>query len=80
MPSGIRSRRPLSNRSTHFRNRCRGVDLGVQHPSDMFVFLVICKERLPVIESLMVSRQHDIEKRQGTRLHLCFAESTEIGS
>jgi hypothetical protein len=58
MPSGISPRRALSNRSTHFRNRCRGVNLGIQDSSDMCVFLVICKERLPVIKSLVVSTPH----------------------
>jgi hypothetical protein len=58
MPSSISPRRALSNRSTHFRNRCRGVDFGIQNSSDMFVFLVICEECLPVIESLVVSTPH----------------------
>ena len=58
MPSSISPRRALSNRSTHFRNRCRGVNLGIQDASDMFVFLVIREERLPVIESLVVSTPH----------------------
>ena len=58
MPSGISPRRSLSNRSTHFWNRCRGVNLGIQDASDMFVFLVIREERLPVIESLLVSTPH----------------------
>jgi hypothetical protein len=58
MPSSISPRRSLSNRSTHFWNGCRGVNLGIQDSSDMFVFLVICEERLPVIKSLLVSHPH----------------------
>jgi hypothetical protein len=80
MPSSISSRRALSNRSTHFRNRRGGVDLGIQDASDMFVFLVVRKECLPVIESLLVSPRRYIRQHQGTCLHLCFAESTKIRS
>jgi hypothetical protein len=65
MPSSISPRRSLSNRSTHFWNGCRGVNFGIQNSSDMFVFLVICKERLPVIESLLVSHPNVYNRALG---------------
>jgi hypothetical protein len=55
VPSSICPRSNLSSWSTHFRNRCGGINLWIQNSSDMFVIFVICKEGLPVIQCLPIS-------------------------
>jgi hypothetical protein len=79
MPSSIGPRRALSNRSTHFWNGCRGVNLGIQDSSDMFVFLVICKERLPMVESLAVSTPHVCDGNLPSSLLRRIHEDRELG-